>query len=153
MQNALSWFWYAFCSLLCHFTFLLACSMRVVGAARVPRHGPLLYIANHQSFLDPVIIGLSSPRHLRYLARKTLFRHFGLAWLMRSLHAVPVNQDGIAKEGLTAMLALLNAGHAGVVFPEGNRTPDGLMHEFMPGVQLLIKRACPTIVPVGIAGA
>jgi 1-acyl-sn-glycerol-3-phosphate acyltransferase len=153
MKNALSWLWYAFGFLLCHFTFLLGCSMRVAGASRVPRDGPLLYIANHQSFLDPVLVGLSSPRHLRYLARKTLFRHAAFAWFIKSFHALPVDQDGVAKEGLKAMLALLEAGHAGVVFPEGNRTPDGLMHEFMPGVQLLIKRGYPMVVPVGIAGA
>lgn len=153
MKNALSWLWYSCGFLLCYFTFLLACSMRVTGATRAPRRGPLLYIANHQSFLDPVLVGLSSPRHLRYLARKTLFRHPAFAWFIKSLHAIPVNQEGIAKEGLTAMVGLLEAGHAGVVFPEGNRTPDGPMHEFMPGVQLLIKRGHPTVVPVGIAGA
>jgi 1-acyl-sn-glycerol-3-phosphate acyltransferase len=153
MRNTLSWLWYAFGSLLCYFILLLGCSMRVAGAARVPRRGPLLYIANHQSYLDPVLVGLASPRHLRYLARKGLFSNPVFAWFIRSLHAVPINQEGVAKGGLMTMLALLERGHACVMFPEGNRTPDGLMHEFMPGVQLLIKRGYPMVVPLGIAGA
>ncbi|HEV3444799.1 MAG TPA: lysophospholipid acyltransferase family protein [Gemmataceae bacterium] len=131
----------------------LGFSLRTEGFHHVPARGAALLIANHQSFIDPVLVGLAARRHLHYLARKTLFRHGGLAWLMRSLNGVPVDQEGFAREGLTTMLQELNAGHAVVVFPEGERTPDGRMKPFRPGIHLLIKRAEMAIVPVGIAGA
>ena len=131
----------------------LGFSLRTEGFHHVPARGAALLIANHQSFIDPVLVGLAARRHLHYLARKTLFRHWGLAWLMRSLNGVPVDQEGFAREGLKTMLQELNAGHAVVVFPEGERTPDGRMKPFRPGIHLLIKRAEMAIVPVGIAGA
>jgi 1-acyl-sn-glycerol-3-phosphate acyltransferase len=132
----------------------LGWSLRIEGRRNVPRRGPVLLLANHQSFLDPPIVGVASPRRVWFLARHTLFHPPALAALLRSYHGVPVNQDGMAREGLQAVLDLLKANEAVVVFPEGNRTDDGAMQPLMPGVHLLIRRSAPmTIVPVGIAGA
>ena len=72
---------------------------------------------------------------------------------MRSLHAVPVNEHGFAREGLQAILEQLQAGRVVSVFPEGHRTQDGQMSPFRPGILLLIKRLAIPIVPIGIAGA
>jgi 1-acyl-sn-glycerol-3-phosphate acyltransferase len=119
----------------------------------MPRQGPALVIANHQSFLDPLIVGVASPRKLRFLARKTLFDHRALGAFIRALGAVPVDQEGVAKEGLKTVLELLRQGEAVVVFPEGSRTPDGKIAPLMPGIHLLIKRSQAPIVPMGIAGA
>ena len=84
--------------------------------------------------------------------RKTLFTpSFG--WFLRSVNCVPVDQEGIAKEGLKTVLHLLHQGRAVLVFPEGERTLTGEILPFKPGVQLLIKRAQAPIIPVGIAGA
>ena len=145
--------WYEFCKGLAFSAFAIGFSLRIEGGRNIPRGGPALLVANHQSFFDPALVGVASPRHLRYLARKTLFRHWAFAWLIRSLHAVPVDQEGVAKEGLKAILAQLKAGQAVLVFPEGERAPDGSMVPFKPGVQLLIKRARAPIIPIGIAGA
>ena len=120
---------------------------------RIPRTGPVLVLANHQSFFDPILIGLASPRPLIYLARKTLFKPPWFARLIRSLNAVPVDQEGVAKEGFKTILRHLQAGEAVVVFPEGTRTETGALSPLKPGIQLLIKRLRMPIVPVGIAGA
>jgi 1-acyl-sn-glycerol-3-phosphate acyltransferase len=131
----------------------LGFSLRTEGMEHVPRHGPALLIANHQSFLDPPLVGVAARRPLRYLARKTLFRRPALAWLIRSLNAVPIDQEGLGLEGLRVILHQLQAGQAVLVFPEGERTHDGSILPLRPGIQLLIKRARAPIVPVGIAGA
>jgi 1-acyl-sn-glycerol-3-phosphate acyltransferase len=131
----------------------LGFSLRTEGRGRVPRQGPALLIANHQSFLDPILVGLCTRRRLRYLARKTLFDVPAFAWLINSLGAVPIDQEGVGKEGIRIILEQLRAGRAVVVFPEGTRTPDGALHELRPGIHLLIKRTQAPIVPVGIAGA
>jgi 1-acyl-sn-glycerol-3-phosphate acyltransferase len=131
----------------------LGFSLRTEGRHHVPRTGPALLIANHQSFLDPILVGLCSRRHLCFLARKTLFDHPAFAWLIRNLGAVPIDQDGVGKEGIRIILEQLQASRAVVVFPEGTRTPDGAMHELRPGIHLLIKRTQAPVVPVGIAGA
>jgi 1-acyl-sn-glycerol-3-phosphate acyltransferase len=131
----------------------LGFSLRSEGSRHIPRTGPALLIANHQSFFDPVLVGLSTRRKLCYLARKTLFRHRLVAWLIRSLNAVPIDHHGVGKEGIKIIVEQLRAGQAVVVFPEGTRSPDGLLHPLQPGVYLLIKRTQAPIIPVGIAGA
>jgi len=131
----------------------LGSSLRVRGRRHVPRSGPVLIIANHQSYLDPVLVGLASPRHLSFLAKKPLFRHGAFAWLIRSLNAVPIDQDGVGKEGLKTILRQLQEGRAVIVFPEGTRTPDGGLQDLQPGIHLLIRRVKAPIVPMGIAGA
>jgi 1-acyl-sn-glycerol-3-phosphate acyltransferase len=131
----------------------LAFSFRVDGKANIPRTGPALLIANHQSYLDPLIVGLASRRHLAFLARKTLFRHKSLRWLIESLNAVPIDQEGVGKEGIKTIIEELKKGRAVVVYPEGERTGHGGLNPLRPGIQLLIKRTQAPIVPIGIAGA
>src|SRR5262249_44628254 len=82
-----------------------------------------------------------------------LFRNRLFAAMIRSVNAVPIDQEGVGKEGIRAVLEALEKGQAVLVFPEGSRTPDGVLHELRPGIQLLIKRARAPIVPVGVAGA
>ena len=130
----------------------LGFSLRYRQNKNVPKTGPLLLIANHQSFLDPPIVAQAFERQLVYLARSTLFRNPFFRVLIKGLNAVPIDQDGIGKDGLKLILAQLEMGSAVLVFPEGTRTPDGKMHPLRPGIHLLIKRTRALIVPVGLAG-
>jgi len=123
------------------------------GQRHIPRRGPALLIANHQSMLDPIIIGLASPRRLCYLARKTLFRNPLAGAVLRSVGGVELDMEGIGKEGFKTILHELQRGQAVVVYPEGTRTEDGRIQPFRPGIQLLIRRTEAPIVPIGIAGA
>jgi 1-acyl-sn-glycerol-3-phosphate acyltransferase len=147
--------WHQACFLAFHLYFTLGYSLRLQGQRNMPLSGPALIIANHQSFVDPLLCGVLSRRPLVYLARKTLFKNWFFTALIRSLNAIPIDQEGVGKEGLKAALAQLQLGRAVVIFPEGSRTPDGKMHPFMPGVHLLIRKAAANtlILPVGIAGA
>jgi 1-acyl-sn-glycerol-3-phosphate acyltransferase len=133
--------------------FNLGWSLRTEGMHNTPRSGPVLVIANHQSFFDPVLIGMATRRRLCFLARKSLFDHAAFRWLIRSLNAVPIDQDGIGIEGLRATTRLLEQGLAVLVFPEGERTRDGEIAALKPGFSLLAKRCSAPIVPVGMAGA
>ena len=131
----------------------LAFSLRVKGQRHVPKTGPALIVSNHQSFLDPPMIGLAVRRELIYLARKTLFKNPVFAAYIRSVNAVPIDQEGVGKEGIRTIVEQLQQGRAVLVFPEGERTWKGPMLPLKPGVHLLIKRTQAPIVPVGIAGA
>ncbi len=153
LSDAWWYLWYEANYWLSWVVFKLAFSLRTEGHHNVPSTGPALLIANHQSFLDTVPIGLAARRHLVYLARQTLYQYRLLAWIMRSLNAIPINQEGFAREGLKSILEQLQAGLAVLIFPEGQRTPDGMLQELRPGIHLLIKRVEMPIVPVGIAGA
>lgn len=132
--------------------FTFGFSYRRRGWRHIPRYGPVLVIANHQSMFDPVLVGLASRRYLAFLARNTLFDQPLLAPLIRSLNAIPIDRN-LGKEGIQAVLEALNQGQAVVMFPEGERTHTGRVQPLKPGVSLLVKRVCCPIVPVGIAGA
>lgn len=145
--------WHKFCYVVQSNVFTHGFSMRREGLHNVPMSGPVLVIANHQSFLDPVAMGVAFPRRLIYLARKSLFRNPVFSWLIRSLNAVPIDQEGVGKEGLRTIIDQLGQGQAVLVFPEGERTFNGRMLALKPGIHLLIKRTRAPILPVGIAGA
>lgn len=136
-----------------HAAFTLGFGLRLQGQDNMPLEGPVLVVANHQSFLDPILIGLVARRPLVYLARKTLFRNPYFGAMIRFFNAVPIDQEGIGKEGIRVILDQLALGKAVVVFPEGERTIGGKMIPLKPGIHLLIKRAQAPIVPIGIAGA
>jgi 1-acyl-sn-glycerol-3-phosphate acyltransferase len=152
-EGWLSKIWYESIYWLSATTMTFGFSLRTQGHRHVPRRGPALLISNHQSYLDPLLVGLAVRRHPVFLARQSLFRHRPLAWLMRSLHAAPVNQYGFAREGLQTILEQLRAGRVVGIFPEGHRTRNGPMIPFRPGIHLLLKRLEIPIVPIGIAGA
>jgi len=125
---------------------------RSTGRANVPPSGPVLLVSNHQSHLDPVLVGVACPRQLKYLARKSLF-FWPFSWWIRALGAVPIDRERGAMGGIRTTLRLLNEGEAVLVFPEGSRTHDGEMQKMLPGFCLLARRSRATIVPVAIDGA
>lgn len=153
MLDALSYLTYDVCSWIVKMSLGVGWSLRTTGRENIPETGPVLLLANHQSYLDPPAIGSSINRHVAYLARKQLFANPAFGFLIRVLNAVPVDQEGIAKEGLKGILAKLQQGWPVLVFPEGSRSYDGQMQPFKPGVLLLVKRVQCPIVPIGVAGA
>jgi 1-acyl-sn-glycerol-3-phosphate acyltransferase len=152
MSEALGGLWYEwwYGVLLAYFT--LGHSFRFDGRRNVPKTGPALLVANHESYIDPLLVGVASPRHLAFLARANLFKGiFGR--FLRSVNTHPVDQEGFAREGLKTMIEMLHEGWPVLVFPEGERAMDGVMQAFRPGVHLIIKKTHAPIVPCGIAGA
>jgi 1-acyl-sn-glycerol-3-phosphate acyltransferase len=137
----------------CFFATTALWSLRTAGAQNVPRTGPVLALANHQSFLDPVLVGLAIPRYVRFVHRQSLKKNKILAWWMASLRAIPIEHKGFSREGLQATLDSLADGNCVGMFPEGERTHDGGVEPFKPGISLLLKRLKAPIVPVGVAGA
>lgn len=132
--------------------FIFLNSFRRYGRHRVPPTGPVLIIANHESYWDPILVGITVGRRVTYMARKTLFVHRIGSYLMRMQGAFPVDQEGSGLDGIRTALQMLELGQGVIVFPEGTRTPDGTMQEFMAGIVLLIRRAKVPVLPVGIAG-
>lgn len=153
MNEWLGELWYQFNFGLHWAFYTLGWSLRCTGAHNVPRTGPMLVLANHESFLDPVAVGIAVRRRIHYLARKPLFKNPIFGKYLRSVGCVPVDQLGVAKEGLRMSIDLLQAGKALLVFPEGERTWTGKMQPFKPGLSLILKKVPVPILPVGIAGA
>lgn len=121
---------------------------------RVPATGALLIASNHQSFLDPPLVGsFVNCRQLAFVARIGLFKSRFFGWFIASLNALPIREDGgNDNAAIKAVLTLLAAGQAVVIFPEGSRTQTGATNEFKRGVAVLVKRARCPVVPAAIEG-
>ena len=145
--------WWHFLHFLCYVWFFLCYRFRGWQVHNVPRTGPVLLVSNHQSFLDPIVVGLAAHHRQFYaMARATLFDHPLFSWLIRSLNAVPVEQGEGDIKAMRACIDVLKRQHALLVFPEGSRSDDGMTQDFLPGTMLLIKRARPQVVPVALQG-
>ncbi len=123
------------------------------GVERVPAQGPAILAANHQSFLDPPAIGLAVNRRIVFLAARFYYSLPVLGQAMRLLQAVPVCEESPGHRPLGAMLEALEAGYLVGIFPEGVRSPDGLLGPPHEGVATLALRSGAPVVPVTIAGA
>ena len=126
---------------------------RVYGRHHEPSEGGVVYISNHQSFLDPTLVGFSLVRPLSYMARSTLFDIPGLSQLMTALNTFPVKRGSADTGALKEAMRRIKRGGQVLVFAEGTRTRDGRIAPFLPGVALLARRAAKWIVPVVIDGA
>ncbi len=130
----------------------LAFDLRAHHAERVPSEGGVLLLANHLSFLDPPFVGVKVRRQLSFLARDTLFVGV-MGKILPKLNAHPVKRGRGDVAAMKQSIALLQAGHAMVVFPEGTRSEDGEMRPLASGMALLVKRARVPVVPVAIEGS
>src|SRR5213075_753657 len=127
--------------------------LRVIHRERMIQSGPVILAMNHQSYLDPPLAGVTCNRAIYFLARKTLMDVPLLGWLLPKLNVIPVNQEGIDRSALKALIRVLKAGNAALVFPEGARTLDGKLQPAEPGLGLVIAKTLAPVVPMRIFGA
>jgi len=143
---------YWFCYRLWQKCFIAFFSYRVVGKEKLVTDGPVIIASNHESFLDPPLVGIAYDQEVYYLARKTLFRGFG-AWLYPRLNSIPVDQERPDMTSLKTIIKLLKQGNQVVIFPEGARTLDGELQEGQPGTGLILAKSKAVVQPVRIFGA
>src|SRR2546421_111349 len=98
--------WYDLANLLAFPFYFFGFSYRYTGRKNVPRRGPVLLICNHQSMLDPVLIGASTNRYLTFLARSNLFSQPIVGPLIHILNAIPIDRN-FGKDGIQNVLERL----------------------------------------------
>jgi 1-acyl-sn-glycerol-3-phosphate acyltransferase len=127
--------------------------VRLYGIENVPRKGGVILACNHQSFFDPVLVGMGLPREIHFMARRSLFNNPVFGALIVVLNAFPISRDSRDVKGVKESIARLQSGCALLIFPEGTRTRDGNVAPVKAGIGMIAKRAAVPIVPVLIEGA
>lgn len=132
--------------------FILLFRTRVDGMERFPRMGPVLVCSNHQSNLDPLILGCAIPRPVNYLAKKQLFSFGPLGWFFGWNDVIALDRDS-GLGGIKETLKRLKRKELIIMFPEGTRSLDGEMRKVKSGFCVLVRKSKVPIMPVAIAGA
>lgn len=126
---------------------------RMLHRERMINEGPAILASNHQSYLDPPLIGNAATRPIYFLARKTLLDVPVIGRILPKLNVIPVDQEGSDRSALKALIRILKAREAVLVFPEGARTLDGELQPALPGIGLVIAKTLAPVVPMRIFGA
>jgi 1-acyl-sn-glycerol-3-phosphate acyltransferase len=128
--------------------------LTVIGGENLHKHPVAVYASNHTSYMDtPVVFG-TLPFQFRILARKDLWSIPFIGWYLARSGQIPIDTEnpGAALSSLSAGVKALRARMPLFVFPEGSRTPDGEIKEFMAGAAFLAIRAQVPLVPIALRG-
>lgn len=126
---------------------------KVINREKIPNDGPLLLAMNHQSFLDPPLAGIVCEREIFYLARKSLMDVPVLGQILPKLNVIPYDQEGNDMSAIKAVIRVLKAGEATVIFPEGTRSPDGQLQPAQSGLGMIVAKTRAPVLPMRIFGA
>lgn len=127
--------------------------LRVEGAERLPAAGACIIAANHVSYIDPIMLWMACPRHVRFIVDRGQYQRPIVHWVAVHTGAIPVENDPRDLGSLRRALLALKQGAALGIFPEGGRSDDGSLKAGKSGAALLALRAGVPLVPAGIVGA
>ena len=126
----------------------------VKGQDNIPKSGSAILVANHTSFLDPPVLGVTSRRQVFFMAKASLFKVPVLGRIMNGLSAFPVNREKADLRAFRTAFKRLKEGELVGVFPEGSRqrAGKGRLGPLLDGAALLALKSGAPIIPVGISG-
>ncbi len=137
---------------LCKLVGKLAFNFEVIGRDKIIEQGPAILAANHQSYLDPPMVGMACRREIYYLARKSLFRNRYFGWILRNVNALPVDLSQGDLSAIRTIIKLLKEGHRAAIFPEGTRSLTGEIQSARPGIGMVVAKTMVPVVPIRLFG-
>jgi len=134
---------------------ILGVRVQLSGLERQHGEKTLIFMPNHESFLDGPLLFLLIPQKVRVIMKREIGRMPGLGQAMKFAEFVSVDRKG--KEGgkksvQKAVRLIREKKYSFLIFPEGTRSRDGKMHEFRRGGFFLALDSRSDIVPVSISG-
>jgi len=146
----------AFVRMVLRLMFQVGFRLRVMGAEHLPLNGAFLLAANHTSYLDPFAIVATAPppvfARLHYMGWQAYFRNLFTSWVARVGHVIPMGMEASLVPALQAAALVLRQGRGLLVFPEGQRSVDGTLKPFRPGIGILACELGVPVIPIWIEG-
>ena len=141
--------------------FLLWCAthsiyrIRVLGRDNIPEKGGALFVCNHVSFVDAVLLLSSTDRPVRFMMFKGTYEHPYIRPLARILGVIPISSEQRPREMIKSLQAASDAIRAGdvvCIFAEGQITRIGHLLPFRRGFERIMKGVNAPIIPIGMDG-
>lgn len=131
--------------------------LKISGLDKIPGDRPVIFCANHASYLDAVWILGALPWMIRKktfaLGKIELLRLPVLGRVLRQCNLLAVEREGDVSTALSAAEDLLRQNKNLLIFPEGTRTLTGELGPFRSGVGLLMQKTGAVAVPILIQGS
>jgi 1-acyl-sn-glycerol-3-phosphate acyltransferase len=130
--------------------------IKVHGLENIPETGPVLIVCNHVSFMDPLVIGGSVRRPVRFVMDHNIFNIPVLSFIFRTARAIPIAPAHEDKDAMQKAFDQIDAeladGEIVCIFPEGKLTKHGELNEFKKGVEKILERRPVPVVPMALRG-
>ncbi|PZS31323.1 MAG: 1-acyl-sn-glycerol-3-phosphate acyltransferase [Pseudonocardiales bacterium] len=133
----------------------LAVPLRITGLHNIPATGPAIVVANHVSYLDPVVLIVLAHRQgrrLRFLATREVFERRVVGWWMRAGHHIPVGAGSEGTQAIRLAKAALDRGDLVMIYPEGTIPGAEPIRTAKGGAGLLALTGRAPVIPVATAG-
>lgn len=127
--------------------------LKVLDRGNVPSQGPVILVANHASFLDPIVLGSACPRKIHFIVLQEMYDWLSLRWFYWGMETIPVRTEEGDPRAIKKALARLRKGDVVGVFPEGERSSDGAISSAKVGAALLAAVSGAPVIPCHIRGA
>ena len=130
--------------------------IKVMGGGNVPLTGPALLISNHVTWVDALLLGATQQRRIRFIMEREIYNNRILNPLFRLMKVIPVSSRDSRKQLVAFMRdarEALDQGYLICLFAEGAITRNGMLREFRPGFEKIVKGTDCPIIPVYIGGA
>lgn len=117
---------------------------------KFPMNGKAIICPNHLSSWDPIVLYLFSPRHIRFLAKKELFKNKFLSKILLSQGAIPVEREKPGLKMFRECMDVLNNNNLLGLFPQGTRMSELKEEDVKSGVSLIAFKTNSPVVPIFI---
>lgn len=123
------------------------------GLEKIPIGQPVLIAANHQSYVDILLLFEMIPFRFRFVAMEVLFKTPFFGYCMKRTGCIPVQDDAIRSfKAIRLMINMVKAGESLLIFPEGGIPEGEGLGSFNPGIAMLALHTGARVIPVAIKG-
>jgi 1-acyl-sn-glycerol-3-phosphate acyltransferase len=144
-------FFYAAARVLAAIVFHTLAPVFYHGRENLPTELPYMIIANHRSFMDPIIMAYSIKKHdVTFLGKKELVKNKIAGFILRNMHIIPVDRHGTDMAAMRNCISALRNKEILGIFPEGTRHHQGLMDEIEGGTAMIALRSGAPLIPMYI---
>jgi acyl-[acyl-carrier-protein]-phospholipid O-acyltransferase/long-chain-fatty-acid--[acyl-carrier-protein] ligase len=129
--------------------------IKVVDLRNVPSEGGLLFVSNHCSWTDAVVLMAAQNRHIRFIMDKEFYNIRFLNPFCKIMDCIPISEKDASKKIYNSLATAKDAvenGQAVCIFAEGAMTHTGELQPFKRGLHLITEETSCSIVPVYIGG-